>query len=427
MTIYFRTVVALLCLAASTATAQDLAAHLEALSRHNPEVRSAQMASQAQDADFAGAWGALLPSLTAAGGWTHNEYDAVIKVPTAADPNRSVTIVPRDQLDLSLRAEVPLLNVGRWSAIAAGAAASRAAAARAELSHDSLRRQLVQSYYLLAGANAVAGAAERSLTVAQAQLEFQAARAAAGVSTELERLRALAEVERSRQALTDAQTAVLLTTRAVESLSGLHVEVHPALPSDNLAEEAPLSAWNARVDSIPQVRAATADSDSSRARLWGAATAWVPSVSAQFTQRFTNATGFQGAATLYNAGVNLNWKFDLPTIHTIRAANAGDSQTIAAAESARTKAIDQLYTDWNRTRAAIEKVRSVETQLTASTAAAHLAHDRYAAGVATQLDVIQADRDVFVTEVSHIQARADLAASRIFLRLSAGLPWDGQP
>jgi hypothetical protein len=45
--------------------------------------------------------------------------------------------------------------------------------------------------------------------------------------------------------------------------------------------------------------------------------AWIPLVSAQFTERLTNATGFQGAASLYNLGVTLAWRIDVPTFQNI--------------------------------------------------------------------------------------------------------------
>jgi len=54
--------------------------------------------------------------------------------------------------------------------------------------------------------------------------------------------------------------------------------------------------------------------------------------------------------------------------------------------------------------------------------ASQLAHERSAAGVATQLDVIQSERDLFAAEVADIQASAELASARALLSLSAGLP-----
>ena len=41
--------------------------------------------------------------------------------------------------------------------------------------------------------------------------------------------------------------------------------------------------------------------------------ALVPVVNGQFTQRFTNATGFQNQSAVYNAGIGLQWRLDVPT------------------------------------------------------------------------------------------------------------------
>ena len=63
----------------------------------------------------------------------------------------------------------------------------------------------------------------------------------------------------------------------------------------------------------------------------------------------------------------------------------------------------------------------------AATQALTRARDRYGAGVASQLDVLQADRDAFQAELNVIQARFELASARASLKLSAGQKLEGQP
>ena len=46
--------------------------------------------------------------------------------------------------------------------------------------------------------------------------------------------------------------------------------------------------------------------------------------------------------------------------------------------------------------------------------------DWHGSGVATQLDVIQAERDAFAASVARIQSDAELAYARAALRLDAG-------
>jgi outer membrane protein TolC len=92
------------------------------------------------------------------------------------------------------------------------------------------------------------------------------------------------------------------------------------------------------------------------------------------------------------------------------------------ARKALDAARDQIHADWHQVKAAVTKVRSAGAQVTSARRGSALSHDRHAAGVATQTDVIQAERDLFSAEVSDIQARAELAQARASLQLSTGTP-----
>jgi outer membrane protein len=55
--------------------------------------------------------------------------------------------------------------------------------------------------------------------------------------------------------------------------------------------------------------------------------------------------------------------------------------------------------------------------LDASRRAAEDARARYEVGVASQLELVQAERDLFAAEVSRVQALADLAVARATLAI----------
>lgn len=416
---------AVVLLAAWGARAQGLSDFLAAAAQRNPDARLAAEAANKARADAGKAWGGLLPSLSASGAYTYNEYPAVI----SAGPFSSsdVVIVPRDQLTASFRAELPLLDPGRWLTAAAAAASVDAAEARQAAGTDAVRRQVVSAYFSVAGARAVVDSAQRSLALAKAQLEQTGSRRAAGVANELELERAKAEVERNQQVLADAEALEATTSRALASLSGLEPRALPPLPDDDLHAEAPVETLEARAAELPQVEAADAEARAAGRSSTAAALALVPSVSAQFTQQLTNATGFQGATHLFNAGLVLNWRLDVPTVQGLRSQASLEATAAIDAEKARTQARDQIFDDWQQVRVAIIKVRSTKAQVAAARRAQALAHERYDAGVATQLDTIQADRDLLVAEVSEIQARGALASARLALRLSSGQPLEVTP
>src|SRR4051794_11951474 len=63
------------------------------------------------------AWWSLAPSLTAQGGYTYNQYEALLPkrlVDPTADPTATVPLIPHNQLNGLLRFELPLIDTARW-------------------------------------------------------------------------------------------------------------------------------------------------------------------------------------------------------------------------------------------------------------------------------------------------------------------------
>jgi outer membrane protein TolC len=413
----------LVVMMAAPAMAQPLAAFLSSADRANLDTRTGVQAREKAQAEFAQAWGGLLPSLTASGGWTHNQYEGVITIPTGATTSNTVTITPLNQLDATFKAEVPLLDASRWLKTAAASSSAEAAERRDESTRESVRRQVVTAFYGYLGARAVLESAQRSLVLAQAQIQVTEARNAAGVANELEVMRGRAEVERNQQLVADAESLVATGARSLETVSGLTPGEVPSLPVDGLEPAPPLEKFMDKgVETRPAVQAADSDVTAASRTTAAASLALVPTVNGQFTQRFTNATGFQGQNALYNAGITFNWRLDVPAVAGLRVVRAGQETALIAAERARRQAADQLHGDWQKTRAAVKKVAAARAQVTAARRASSLAHERNLAGVATQLDVIQSERDLFAAELGDIQASAELASARALLAISAGEP-----
>jgi outer membrane protein len=420
--INFERMMGWLVLVPALGLAQPLSTFLESAERANVDGQLAAEATTSARAGFDQQWGALLPTLSANGGYTRNQFEAIVDVPSGPTSTQRITIIPRDQFEATLKAELPLVDVSRWMKVSAASATAEAATAREQASRDQVRRQVVTAYYAAAGAHALVTSARRSLTVAQAQLEQQTARRGAGVASELEVFRAAAEVERSTQVLADAEAQLATARRTLRTLTGLEPAADLQLPEDDLHSEPAISELEAKAAGTSAVAAAERDALAAARTSTSATTALVPSLSAQFTQRFTNATGFQNQAALWNAGVSFSWRGDLGSLQALRVAAAAEQTARLSAEKARLAAVDQVHADWQRVTAAMTKVKAARAQVASAQRAQAIAKERNAAGVATQLDVIQADRDLFAAEVSDVTARFDLATARASLHLSAGLP-----
>lgn len=84
----------------------------------DPRLAAAQADADAAAARVGGSRAALLPRLSASAGSTRNEVASEVTLP-GSDP---VVITPVDQLDATVRLDVPILDLAAWSTVSASAA-----------------------------------------------------------------------------------------------------------------------------------------------------------------------------------------------------------------------------------------------------------------------------------------------------------------
>lgn len=412
-----RTLLAAALALSTFAHATTLKELLAAADSYNLDQRISVEQRRRSAAELTQAWTGLLPGISAQGSWTHNQFETVIQFgPTP------ITITPFDQFDAILRAEVPLLDVSRWFRISASGTLDEANKEREALVRDNVHRQVATTYYGLAAALALRESAKRSLGVAVAQQKLQEIREGAGAATELEVLRARAEVQRNRQTVADTESLVSNTRRALRTLTGVEVGDDATLPKDDVQSEGALATLEERSQAVPAVRAAEKDAQAAGKLATASKMTLIPLLTGNFTERLTNATGLQGRSNSWGAGVGLVWRLDTATFYGFQAADSSAAVARLASERQKLASRDQVHADYERLTAAIEKVSAAQAQVEAAQRAAQVARDRYAVGAATQIDVIQSERDLFTAEVNQIQARTELVSSRVSLRISAGLP-----
>jgi outer membrane protein TolC len=417
---------------APSKTLQDL---LDAADKQNVDRRITRAQHDRADAEYRQAWTALLPGLTVSGGWTHNEVTAELPAGTFSRPDPTdptdmtplipaepITIIAADQLDLAARIDLPIIDTNKWMRASAAGALQDSAAAREQLTADQVRRAVSTAWYGYAGALALKAAAERSVSVAEAQLKLQEIRFRAGAIPELDLFRARAEIERNRQTVADTVRLIAISRRNLTSLTGVDPGEAARLPEPDLRPAGSLQELAANIDQLPAVKAADSDLTAADRVALAAKLALVPIIGAQFTERVSNAAGFGGQAASYNLGLNLTWRLDVPIFMGMQVQSAQASVAALAAEKARLQALDQLNVDLETVRAATAKIGAVKSQVESAQKARAVASTRYQVGASTQIEVIQADRDLFAAEAQQIQAHSDLASARVSLAISAGQP-----
>jgi outer membrane protein TolC len=410
----------LLLVSGSAGALQPLEAFVAASRTSNLDRREALAVAEQRAAEADQAKSRLAPSLVAKGTYTRNQRETTV-TQGVAPKTVTITITPLDQLEASFTLNVPLVDVGAWMRVSAAGATAEAARLRAQGSSDDAEKSVTRAYYQVVASEATKVAAAQALATAEESRTITQRRVDAGSASDLDLERARAEVARARQVVASAAQASATARRSLDTLSGLTPsEGTVPLPEDNLAPEAPAAQLEAGISRLPAVQAAALDARAASKTADAAWGALAPTVVASAAERLTNATSFSGQSASWAVGVTATWTIDPSTYFAAKAQSAGRVSADVRAERARRVARDELWNAAEDVRAQIAKALAARAEALAAARAAKLAKDRLEAGAARQLDVIQADRDAFSSEVARIQAAGDLAYARALLRLTSG-------
>ena len=323
------------------------------------------------------------------------------------------------------------------------------AAARARLNSSqsawaalrlALAGQVASAYFQLRSLDLQLATAERTLQSRQAALAINQARYKAGLISELDLTQAQTVVETARTALFRTRTsietaegslAVLLgrSPRAIllERLErGQTLEAMPAppvipagVPSTLLARRPDL------IEAEQNLAAARADVGVARA-------AWLPSISLtgalgvispQLADLFrspldTHSYGGSAAVPLLDFGrVRAN----------VQAAQAQLKEQYAAYEQAILNAFSDVRSALSAQRESALVVDSLERQVLQFRQALHLARLRYDNGYSPYLDVLDAERSLFQSEMDLATARSDRLVSIVKVCMALGGGWQDDP
>lgn len=411
---------------AQAAQLQPLDAFVQTAKKRNDTNRQAAARKLGDEQQLRAATGKLLPSLSAQGTYTRNQFHADFVIPGAPGMAATrLTFLPTNQLDGAITLNVPIVALENYARRTVAVQTMRATSAALMGAEQSTDKQVAQAYYGLVGQQRVHEASLRSLEVTTRAEVITRDRLDAGVASPLELERALADTARAQQNVTDAALQVALAQRTLETIALLAPEGDAKLVVDDLHEELPLAHWleEADVDTSPNVVAAKARAQASLAGLRAAKFGYMPTLAARAQEKFTNLTGLNGGhAAVWSVSASLAWELDF-TLTPLRRAQAAQLESDLAAQHQVTRQTqDNLFEDWHRIRAGIDKCRAARQEARASALAASISLEQYAVGSDTQLDVLQATKDAFTADVRSIQADSDLIYQRALLRIDAGRP-----
>src|SRR5690606_28535928 len=152
--------------------------------------------------------------------------------------------------------------------------------------------------------------------------------------------------------------------------------------------------------------------------------ALLPTLSANVTERLTNATSFTGQVATFTAQAVLAIKLDWAAYSNGRAQEAAAEAQLVRSERTKRNTEDSIFEAYQRVTNGIVRSKAARAQAEAANKAAEFALERYRSGAATQLDVTQAQRDALNADAARVRADADLALARIQLVTATGQKLD---
>jgi outer membrane protein TolC len=344
--------------------------------------------------------GSVLPSLSASATALRNEREVSLTV-----NGNELNIQPRNQGYGSASVSIPLVDLAGWAHYSAARSMAKAARESTRATRLTTEGRVAYAYFQLVGARSLSRARVRSLATSEQNLDLTRSRRAAGTATALDVARAEAEVESVRQKLADANLAAALARRTLLTLTGVEAGEDGGELSDALRAEPPLAWWRT-----------SAEAEARAARL-----AFVPTLTADASQTLASSGGLTGQTSYYALSANLKWNLGFDTFARKRARSAAAQASRIGEEAAVATVRDDLHEQWQNVDTGLVKSRSARAQAASAKLAAEVARERYGAGASTHLELVQAERDLLDAEAARVQADANLAYSRVALRLTAGL------
>ncbi|MFL5263576.1 MAG: TolC family protein [Anaeromyxobacteraceae bacterium] len=373
---------------------------------------------------------AALPTVQIGGSYTRNSDAARAPIgqllarqnPGAPAPP-DLIIQPLEAFSASGAVRVPLVAPSAWADVSAARAAERGAEASAEALRVQLRGALVQSAWAASAGEEIASATLRAVASADEQARSAERAVAAGTGVPLAVLQARTEAVKRRSDLARARADLERARLASGVLLGRAEPVRIALPA--AASPAALDAGALTGEALSrraEIRAAEAQVAAAERQLASARLRWLPQLSTTASAFAQDVPLPTGKTDGWRLTLDLGWTVYDGGLRDGRARQAsGAIATARAAAEAQRVAVAQEVKDAARDVAlAVERLHLAEEQAGLAGEAAATARRGFAGGVASSLDVLDANDRLYQSDIGLADARARLGLALAALDRAAG-------
>jgi len=324
-----------------------------------------------------------------------------------------------------------------WGRQAAAVHRAQALTQSAQYDEDNARLLLAgaitQAYVELYREYALADIAERSEAQRQNIVNITRRRVSAGLDTRLELREAEGQLPQARVAREQAQAAAQLAMHQLAALTGQGAEAYSTIARPTFTVDAALPVPAALPINLlarrPDVLSARLNVQAADAQRLADKAAFYPDVNLRAIAGF-GAFGMNNLVEWSARGYGAGPVISLPLFDggrlsaQYRSSEAGLDAAIAGYNDTVLQAVQQTADQLTRIDAlAHERVDQQQT-LEASEAAYHLAEERYTAGLASYLSVLNAETQVLIARQTMVDILTDQAVARVTLLLAVGGSFD---
>jgi outer membrane protein TolC len=368
---------------------------------------------------------ALLPTATAQVTYLRNSEDATLALPPPINVTKSLQ--PLESTTVTGSVRVPLVVPSAWFDVAAARDSQRAAGLSAEATRLAVRTSLAQTAHLAAATEEQVAASERAVANADELVRSARRRVGAGTAAPLEITRAQAELVRRQSDLAGARAALDRARLAVGILLGREGPVKVAVPDveaapdPDLAPEADTLTAEA-LERRPELAAQRAQRGAAEAGVRSAWARLAPQLSASGSIFRADVPYLTGKKDGWRVTVDLTWQlydggFRYGKLRQAEAQVAGAQAGVAAEQLAIRQEVQNALRDVS---VAAEQLRLARAQLGLATDSAASIKRSFDVGIASSLDVIDANDRLYASDTGLAGARARLAQARLALQLALG-------
>jgi outer membrane protein TolC len=365
------------------------------------------------------AWAGYLPTVSVGGIYTRNSNAAEVALPGGPE----IVIQPFNQFSAQAEVRQALIAPSLWPAIRSAGIAEDVA----ELNTKNVRREILftvaQFYYGAASFQEAIRAAQFLLEVNTARESDTQKRFDAGTVTRVALLRAQLDRTRAEQDLLRARNAFASSRLALATLiqrdADFTLELPPVPPVPSANEDLTKQALEKR----PDVAAARRNLDLALSRRQGVWFSYAPSVGFSGVYRISNAAGFTGQNDAWALTLSAQWTLWDGGVREINLREESARVAEASAlqkqsESRATEEVARAELDYENAKANLSKA---EEALSLARETGRLTEISFKAGVATYLEVADANSALTSAEVGAISERLQTSLAALRLLRAAGV------